>query len=279
MSRTSRNPVAQGQRCGRPRVLVPSFLIGFLALFAVGCEQQGPNEERVDAPVLFLDPGELVPDEVLQDVAPRVPLLDGRRDGGDGGTAGSAGVGVLPAGGIIEPKGTLDAFNACTTATCSCQTVTLARVEILDYVRTEGFGIISPQTLVYNRARIYEPGAPTNPPETGPLRIPARDYLDSVCFYFSYPPCFAYWARQGRDHPCLAKVEISYPHFAPGAANFVSTYQLYSVRGVADFASGTKNAVCLRVNLASRVIPAGPGRIRWSVDNRECQPGVAFTFF
>ena len=249
-------------------------LMCLVGLGLLGCDRTSPGEIFEQPPRIFIDPKEEVTSDVVAGVDSRLPLGQKQDPSPPPEDPPS-----LPPGGWIKPKGTLDSFSSCTEATCSCQTVTLAKIEVRDYVRTEGWGIFTEQRLIYKKQTVYQIGDASTPPESGPLRIPARDYLDQVCFFFTYPECFAYWGREGSRHPCKAVVEISYPHSIADGPNFISRWQLFGVRGVADFATGTRNVICLQVSLPGRRIPAGRGSVKWSVNDVLCPPGVPFTVF
>ncbi len=189
---------------------------------------------------------------------------------------------ALPAGGVIQPKGFLrDMPDAVCTDDCSCSTVQLHRVIARDFVEWDGWGILSPRRPVFEDSILFEVGDSQTPPEAGDLQIPPREYLDQVCFYFTYPPCLAYYGWEGRPHPCRVVVQIRYPHSRSSSGEFIDTWQLFTVRGIDLLATGrpvygTTNMVCRAVTLEGERMPPGPGEVIWSVRGRECGAGVPF---
>jgi hypothetical protein len=258
--------------------LWPIFLLLGLALLALLAfryryKKRGSGSEVVvDAPV-FVSPEELVTQDIFQQLDPDIRLGDLTRQDPQGDPVTPP---PLPPGGLVAVKGVVSEFTGCGD-TCSCQTVTLVRVETRDFLGTVGSFIFGTRRSRFRLRTVFDPNDPTLPPQAGPLRFPARNPGDLVCFYFSYPPCFAYLGTRGRQHPCLAKVEVSFPSFNPGQRNFVNTYQLFSVRGLADFATATRNVVCVQPG-PNRTIPAGTGSVAWSVRDVVCQR-VNFTVF
>jgi hypothetical protein len=247
-------------------------LLALLTLGRTSSKKARGDEVIVDAPV-FVSPEELVAQDTFQQLDPDIRLGDLTRQDPQGGPATPP---ALPPGGIVAVKGVVSQFTGCGDG-CSCQTVTLVRVETRDLLGTVGSFIFGTRRSRFRITTVFDRNDPTRPPQSGPLRFPARNPGDLVCFYFSYPPCFAYLGTRGREHPCLAKVEVSFPSFNPGQQNFVNTYQLFSVRGLADFATATRNVVCVQPN-PNRTIPAGTGSVAWSVRDVVCQR-VNFTVF
>lgn len=191
----------------------------------------------------------------------------------------------LPPNGIIEPKGPLSEYEGCPDVPCSCETVTLARVETMDFTGWSGglfgtrWGIFEGVKATYQTATQFELGDDRSPPESGPLEIPERHFMDKMCFYFTYPPCYAYWGREGGHHPCKVMVEIQWPSAAAASPSgtYSHTWQLYGIRGVENFATGAPNYICYVSSPEGFEVIPGSGHVRWSVNGRICEPQVEFT--
>ena len=78
----------------------------------------------------------------------------------------------------------------------------------------------------------------------GRLTLRPLKVNDIMCFNFNYPRRFAWIAREDRRHPCLAVVEVRYPHSGPSAGRYTDKWQLYGMRGVAGFRTAPRNQVC-----------------------------------
>lgn len=257
----------------RQRILA---CIVLLLLWAPGCERRSAqNEVIVESPV-FVSPEKVIGPEIFQQIDPDIRLGDALRQD----TPTSPDVPDIPpqlaADGRIPSKGVISQLTGCTDV-CSCQTVTLVRVETRDFTGTVGSFVFGTLRARFAVTRVFDLNNPALPPQAGALRFPARDPGDLVCFYFSFPPCLAFYVARGRPHPCRTLVEVSYPSFNPGQQNFKNVYQLYSVRGFADFATGTENVICVQPG-PNRTIPAGNGSVAWEVLGTVCQR-INFTVF
>lgn len=240
-------------------------------LFWAGCNNDPPVKDGVRVPLEATDQMDPLPLESIQD------------DTSSGELPGDY-IPELPEGDIIPGKSGRPEQTC--GVECSCTSVTLVKVTTEDNKEVGGF---FSDWEWYPPVTHYQLGDATNSPESGPLTFPEREQYDRVCFYFSYPECDAYWRWNGDHTGCTVLTEFRWPVRNSVTGERIHTWQLYGVQGwnmgtggftdfptSGDFRNGTPNVVCLSVPFDGFQIPPGRGELKWSVESKICDPGVAF---
>ncbi|NIV75816.1 MAG: hypothetical protein GWN37_13555 [Gammaproteobacteria bacterium] len=165
----------------------------------------------------------------------------------------------LPPSGIVRPKGYTNKITGAERSkfkgSCSCDTVTLVKIE-------------------HNQTVVYDLHGVSTPPQTGTPAIPVVRGPDTVYFYFSYPECMAYRPTYGsRYQPCPTRVTVKYP----GAEGLRTIpWHLYEGQGMPGFTSPMANRMGF-IGLLSEWF-AGRGSVSWQVNGRTCGT-VPFTVY